>query len=176
LHSLWPILLSTPYKDSFWLNYLTEFNFNTNSIHLAIFVQPYIGYILTGKKTIESRLSKNKCSPYGKVRHGDIILLKQSGGPVIGLCEVSEAWYYKLDPMTWSKLMIDFFDEINVKDESFWVERQAASYATLLRISHPESIQPLSVSKKDKRGWVVMDKHVQGFEYGVLSKLPVGDE
>ena len=72
--------------------------------------------------------------------------------------------------------MIDFFDEINVKDESFWVERQAASYATLLRISHPESIQPLSVSKKDKRGWVVMDKHVQGFEYGVLSKLPVGDE
>ena len=35
-------------------------------IHLALCREPYIQYMISGSKTIESRITKNKCIPYGK--------------------------------------------------------------------------------------------------------------
>ncbi|MCI9434957.1 MAG: hypothetical protein HFI86_06785 [Bacilli bacterium] len=37
-------------------------------IHLGIFSEPYLTYMLEGKKTIESRFSKNKIVPYNKIQ------------------------------------------------------------------------------------------------------------
>jgi hypothetical protein len=39
-------------------------------------VEPYLGYILEGKKTIESRFSKPLIPPYRRVALGDVVLLK----------------------------------------------------------------------------------------------------
>lgn len=47
--------------------------------HIAILKKPFFDMILNGKKTIESRWSVNKISPYNKVKVGDIILLKETG-------------------------------------------------------------------------------------------------
>lgn len=52
--------------------------------HLAVFRQPYLDMILNGEKTIESRFSRVKCAPYGKIGKGDIVLLKVTGGLVFG--------------------------------------------------------------------------------------------
>ena len=35
-------------------------------LHLGIFTEPYLTYMLDGKKTIESRFSKNKIAPYNQ--------------------------------------------------------------------------------------------------------------
>ena len=35
-----------------------------NNVHVAIVNEPFLGYIKNGKKTIESRFTKNKIAPY----------------------------------------------------------------------------------------------------------------
>src|SRR5882757_5711201 len=61
----------------------------TNGIHLAVFVEPYLSFVLEGKKTVESRFSVNRHAPYEQVRSGDLIVLKKSSGPICGVCRVS---------------------------------------------------------------------------------------
>ena len=53
-------------------------------LHLGIFSEPYLTYMLEGNKTIESRFSKNKIAPYKKISKEDIVLLKKSSGKIVG--------------------------------------------------------------------------------------------
>jgi hypothetical protein len=92
--------------NSSWENYL-----KTNAserrqprFHLAVCIEPYLSFMLDGKKTVESRFSSVRCSPFRKVSKGDVILLKKAGGPVVGLCRVEGAWFYELDPDTFNDL------------------------------------------------------------------------
>lgn len=52
-------------------------------IHLGIFSEPYLTYILEGKKKVESRFSKNKILPYNQISKDDIVIVKKSGGNVL---------------------------------------------------------------------------------------------
>ena len=56
--------------------------------HLVILKKPYLDAILDGRKLIESRFSKTKRNAFGRVLPGDILLLKQSSGPVCGMATV----------------------------------------------------------------------------------------
>lgn len=136
-----------------WGNSLSE---GTDGVHLAVFVEPYLKYVLQGKKTVESRFSVVRCAPYGRVEPGDIILLKRAGGPVVGLCEVAQVWSYRLDPTTWSEIRSEFTTAICAQAPDFWKERERASFATLIRIRRVTAIEPLACSKRDRRGWVVL--------------------
>src|SRR5713226_5052497 len=74
---------------------------SSNSLHLAIFVEPFLQFVLDGRKTVESRFSITRRPPFGCVRSGDLVLVKQSGGPVIALAEISQVRYYELDAEGW---------------------------------------------------------------------------
>lgn len=63
--------------------------------HLAILKQPYLDYILSGQKTIESRFSRLKSAPFGVIKAGDIVLLKESGGKVKGEFEVDKVLFFE---------------------------------------------------------------------------------
>ena len=52
--------------------------------HRAILAKGWIDPILEGAKTIESRFTKVRCAPYGKVNTGDLVYMKECGGPVKG--------------------------------------------------------------------------------------------
>ena len=45
--------------------------------HLAILTPGWIDLILDGTKTIESRFTKVRCAPFGKVHEGDSVYLKE---------------------------------------------------------------------------------------------------
>ena len=124
-------------------------------IHLAILVEPYLSYILEGKKTIESRFSQNRQPPFERVFAGDVLLLKRSSGPIAGLCMVSDSWFYRLKPETWTE--IERFRQALCMDESqFWQDKRKALYGTLMRLSSIERLSPLQTSKVDPRGWVTL--------------------
>jgi hypothetical protein len=127
----------------------------TISLHLAVLVEPYLGFILDGRKTIESRFSVRPSPPYGRVEDGDIVLLKESGGPVVGAFTASAAWHYRLDPASWTELRRDFTDALCAQD-GFWEARAAAEYATLIGISQAQRLPPVTIPKRDRRGWVVL--------------------
>lgn len=125
-------------------------------IHLAIFVDPYLSYIMKGLKTIESRFSVHKVAPFQQVHAGDWILLKQSGGPVIGFCEVAEPMYFRVDPSMLQSIKEKYGDEILAPLE-FWKEHEKSRYCTLLKIHDVKPIiRPFAVIKRDQRGWIVL--------------------
>jgi hypothetical protein len=124
-------------------------------VHLGIFVEPFLTFILDGRKTVESRFSTVKCAPYARVSAGDIIMLKKAAGPVVGLCRASSAHFYELDAPSLSFIRQTFAKSLCV-DDAFWNARREAAYATLITVVDVISIPPIHVSKKDRRGWVVV--------------------
>ena len=148
-------------KNSFWQTYLKQYFQRSHDItlHLAIFVEPFLEFILDGSKTVESRFSSRRFAPYQKAKAGDILLLKRTSGPVVGLCRVSQVWYYELDPPTFKDIKEKFSEALCATESDFWKKRESARYATLMKVEKPYGITPFPISKRDRRGWVVIPRN-----------------
>lgn len=152
---------------------LSERGTPNRSVHLAVFVDPFLEYILSGKKTVESRFSMVRFPPYGRVSRGDLILLKESGGPVVGVCEVGAAWFYRLNAESWKTIRRDFAAAICAEDPEFWRSREQAEFATLMYISRVKRLPPVVWPKRDRRGWVVVRGGEEGPLFGGVMKSTV---
>lgn len=142
--------------------YVSAIGGERRGIHLAVLVEPYLSFILEGKKTIESRFSVNRHAPFEQVEKGDIIVLKRSSGPVQAVCRVSNVWFYRLMPETWPDIE-RFAKALCMDDSPFWQEKRAASYATLMEIDGLIRLPDLNIEKIDPRGWVILrDRSKEG--------------
>ena len=155
------------YGNCFWkrhLEGLSAFTPSAFSVHLAVLLEPYLGYILEGSKTVESRFSKNRTAPFKLVDRGDVVLLKRSAAKGIsGLCVVSNVWFYELNADSWNEIRGEFTTALRAEDPSFWNQRKSAHFATLMRISHAQALPPIEIPKRDRRGWVVLRSEKQPF-------------
>lgn len=133
----------------------------SSALHLAILVEPYLTYILEGRKTIESRFSVNRIAPYAHLRQGDVIILKQSSGPILGTCRVARVWFYRLEPNSWREIRHRFAKGLCADDPGFWAARRRASFATLMQLEDVKRMEPLTLRKRDRRGWVVLAQHCE---------------
>ena len=146
--------------DPFWKEYLEvalKEGTGIRSIHLAVFIEPYLKFILKGEKTIESRFSSRLQPPYKRIHKGDIVLLKKSSSYVYGICRASDVWFYELEPKTWKDIKSKFSKAICPATSDFWAQRDHALFATLIRIRDVLKLNPISCRKKDRRGWVVLN-------------------
>ena len=125
--------------------------------HLAVFSEPFLSYVLDGTKKVESRFSVNRAEPFGRVKTGDIILLKESGGPVVGAAEVREVSFYTLNRDELERIRERFGEALRVEDEAFWDDRSSACYASIMRLDFITPFAPLPCEKRDKRGWVRLE-------------------
>jgi ASC-1-like (ASCH) protein len=141
-------------KNKFWMQHLRQKTFP--NVHLAIFRDPYLQFIVEGRKTIETRFSRVACAPYHKVASGDIVLLKKAGRPVSNICVVKKTWFYVLQPGSLKFIREKFGESICPAGDSFWEDRKRAVYATLMLIDRVTPLQSLTVDKRDRRGWVVV--------------------
>ncbi|MFC1721392.1 hypothetical protein ACFL0Z_00575 [Patescibacteria group bacterium] len=125
--------------------------------HLAVFSKGGIELILSGHKTIESRFSKFKFAPYKKVKSGDIVFMKESGGKVKGKFKVGKVVFLEdLNKQKLQNIKDRYSDRLQVP-ESFWKRKQQAKYATLIFVKEAESLaNPLVLEKHDRRSWVVL--------------------
>ena len=121
-------------------------------IHLAVFVEPYLTFLLQGKKTIESRFSVNKHAPFEQVQQGDIIVLKKSSGPVCGVCRVARVWFYRLDSNTWSEIH-RYAERLCMDGSEFWEKKKTASFATLMQVEDVHRLEEFDIDKLDPRSW-----------------------
>jgi ASC-1-like (ASCH) protein len=145
--------------NKFWeenINQMLRQSFSPFAIHLAVFMEPFLQYVLDGSKKIESRFSSVRCAPYNSVQAGDIILLKKTGGPVVGLCKVTSVWFYELEGNSLQEIREKYAKALCADDPSFWEHRKEATFATLMRIKHVHRVAPIKIEKKDRRGWVVL--------------------
>jgi predicted transcriptional regulator len=125
--------------------------------HIAIFVGDAIERILSGEKTVEGRFSISKIAPYGKVKKGDIILLKQTGAKIIGQVEVDNVLYFdQLDGQKIGRLRKEYSDEMKMND-NFWQDKQRSCYASIIFLKNPRKyLTPLNYHKSDRRAWLTM--------------------
>lgn len=151
----WPIMQGDPFWEEY-LHCVSGQHAGTIGVHLAILVNPYLQLLLDGVKTVESRFSIHRRAPYKQVDVGDIVLLKRTGGPVVGIGYVAQTRFYQLVPGMLQQIQDEFAHELCVDDPQFWNERASATFATLVRLQHVRSIDPINVVKKDRRGWVVL--------------------
>jgi hypothetical protein len=122
-------------------------------MHIACMVEPFLGYILEGKKTIESRFSKPLIAPYQRAAVGDVVLLK--AGPIVASFRTAWVEFIELNRQQRTRLVADYSEAI-CADEAFWEARTDKRFATLLGISEVRRLTPLKVDKQDRRGWMVL--------------------
>src|SRR5258707_7544799 len=75
---------------------------STVGLHIACMVEPFLRYILEGRKTIESRFSKPLIPPYQRVALGDIVLLK--AGSIVASFRATSVDFIDLDARELSRL------------------------------------------------------------------------
>jgi ASC-1-like (ASCH) protein len=142
---------------SFWRGYLVDQLLKpdpTVNMHLAIFVEPYLSAVLDGRKTIESRFGVHKRPPYLTVRTGDIIMIKRSGGPIVGLARAHSAKFYELSTGVLKELRTKFAHRLFALDDEFWDSRAEKQFATLIELEDVCAIEDTQFVKRDRRGWV----------------------
>lgn len=123
-------------------------------VHLGVFIEPFLGAILDGRKTIESRFGVHRYAPFDRVQQGDLIFLKRSGGPVVGIALAGKTTFYELDSHTLGDIRERFADKICAEDDEFWEARAEKRFATLIEIDSVIAVDTLAVDKRDRRGWV----------------------
>lgn len=125
-------------------------------LHLAIFVEPFLSWVIDGTKTVESRFSSVRCAPWDAVNENDVVLMKQSSGPVVGSFVVSFVSSYRIAEGDLEDIRSLFGYSIRAEDNEFWTNRSGAKYATLMGIAAHHRIEPTPIPKRDRRGWVVI--------------------
>ena len=135
-------------------------------VHLAIIHKPYLDAILDGSKTVEARISKVRCAPFGRVERGDTIYLKQKGGPVRALAIASGVRTYEgLSPDGLRQLRQEWNDRIG-GPSAYWSGREGCRYATLIELSEltpgvsdARQRELLSqVPRGSRSGWHVLER------------------
>lgn len=124
------------------------------NMHLGIFAEPWLEYMLDGRKTIESRFSKNRIAPYNKISKGDIVIVKKSGGDIVAYFTVKEAMFFDLSTTLIEEIKLKYNNELCVGEE-FWSLKKDSNYATLIFIDELTRLpQPFHINKKGMQTWI----------------------
>jgi hypothetical protein len=125
-------------------------------LHLVVFAEPFLRFVLEGKKTVDSRFSTRRCAPYEVVHRGDVVLIKRSGGPIVAVAEVGQVWFYEIDKKALYHIKSRFGPLLCADDPGFWESKTKSCYATLMQLDRVQSITPVPCPKRDRRSWVVL--------------------
>ena len=128
------------------------------SIHVAILQRPYLDLVLSGRKTIESRLSKAAMAPFGRVSVGERIFIKASGGRFMATALAESVQSFEnLMPSRVQALRRQFNAGV-MGDDGYWRAKRNSRYATFVRLG---AVEPLEVGpaygKSAYRAWFVLD-------------------
>jgi len=94
--------------------------------------------ILSGEKTIESRLYRSRQAPVGRVGPGDIIYIKQASGPFRARATVSRVLEQEVtSPQVLATLHKKYEPRIR-GGEDYWISKAAAKYAVLMWLTSVE--------------------------------------
>jgi ASC-1-like (ASCH) protein len=124
--------------------------------HLAILKRHYIDMILDGSKTVESRFTITKRAPFGQIFEGDELFLKQSSGPVCAMAKVRQIKTF--ENLTQKKILKikQLYNEDILASDEYWQSKLDCRFGILIQLKDVRTIEPIHISKKDWRAWVVL--------------------
>lgn len=107
--------------------------------HVAIIHPEYLELILGGRKRVEVRLSRNRCTPFGRVAPGDLVYFKaRSGGfgaraTVDGVDEFED-----LTPLLVA-MVFRRYNALACGDAACWLSKQHARFGTIVHLASVRS-------------------------------------
>ncbi len=128
---------------------------NDKQCHLGIFSEPFLTFMMDGRKTIESRFSKNKIAPFKQITKNDIVFIKKSSGNVIGYLTIKDVLFFDLSITPIENIKEKYSKELCV-DEKFWEAKRNSNYATLIIIDEVIKLEPFKINKKGMQTWIVL--------------------
>lgn len=124
--------------------------------HLVILKKPYLDAILAGRKRVESRFTKTRRVPFGRVQAGDKLFLKQSSGPVCATATVAAVKSFEnLTPKRIRELRTRYNDLI-VGSGEYWQGRADCAFGFLVWLGDVRAVEQVRIAKKDWRAWVIL--------------------
>lgn len=125
--------------------------------HLAILTRTYLERIVSEVKTIESRFSKPRIVPFKQIRRGDVLFLKESGGPVRAIVGVADVEFFGPLRQGEPEKIMEKYSEGLALDESFKEAKRDSKFGTLIFLSRVFLTEPLEIQKTDRRSWVILN-------------------
>ena len=152
-----PALLERVHRHAFWGEHLRTVLSPGSEVglHLAVFIEPFLSDVLSGRKSLESRFSRFRIPPFGGICSGDVMLIKQASGPICGVALAQRTWCFDLSALPIETLRERFAIGIRASDR-FWDDNRNAMFATIIQLAEPIEFAPLSCRKRDRRGWVTL--------------------
>lgn len=139
-------------NQGLWLDKIR--NINKSRIHIAVMVEPYLSYILEGKKTIESRFSKNRMSPFQKINKGDIIILKKSGGGYVAAFEAGEVRFFEPeDEKDIEEIRREYNDRLCIAND-FWELKSDSRFVTLIDVTNLCVFKEFQMNEPNRKSWI----------------------
>lgn len=127
------------------------------AVHVAILKQSYIRAILSGRKTIESRLSKTARPPYRAVKAGQRIFFKASGRAFMATAVAGRTHYeQELTPQRVDALRARFGHRV-CAEAAYWQSKRGCRFASLIELDAVEAIDVgPGYRKSPYRAWFVL--------------------
>jgi len=126
-------------------------------IHVAILKREYLRMLLAGQKTVESRLSKVRCPPFGLVKTGERLFFKASGGPFMATAVADKVHDYADQSPEDIDRLYQQWNPAVCGPEDYWRDRRDRPFATMIRL---RSVEPLDVGPvfavQNMRAWYVL--------------------
>ncbi len=124
--------------------------------HVAIMKKSWglLPKILSGEKTIESRWYKVGRSPWDRVKAGDVVYFKDSGGPISAKAGVRKVLQFSdLTPKKVWEILQRYGREDGLEEEElpkYFEMFKDKKYCLLIFLKKPEQVDPFRI---DKRGF-----------------------
>jgi hypothetical protein len=125
--------------------------------HVAIVHRRYVDLILDGSKRVECRLTRTRKPPFGTVKAGERVWIKETSGPVRAAARVAKAQCLAdLTPSGVEQLRRDFNALIR-GDAAFWRAKRGSRFATLIWL---ENVRPVergpAIPRSRGAAWFVL--------------------
>jgi hypothetical protein len=138
--------------------------------HIAILKRRFLNRILDGSKTIEYRGNRLACAPHGRVSAGDLVFLKQSGGPVRGLAHVG--WVEaRIQPAR--EELVELISRHAKGLGLFAIPRWPVSHVSLIALKNVHSFdRPFQVKQSGRSAWLILEEGKTWEDIGIT--VPTG--
>ena len=125
--------------------------------HLAIVSSSAASALVRGTKRIETRFSRQKRAPYGRISRGDVVYFKLCGGTVVGSAQVSAIEEFTgLTPARVDAVRRAYASRVRAPN-AYWAARRRCRYGVLIWL---EPLRPvprgLTFPRQYGGGWVVL--------------------
>jgi len=126
--------------------------------HVAILKRAYLELVLAGRKTVECRLARVACPPYGRAAAGEVVWLKESCGPVRGRAVVERVQFREGLTAEEVEAIEREYERFILGGEAFWREKQGSRYATLVWLKDVRSIPARWLKRRwGMQAWLILD-------------------